>query len=116
MIGGLVGIQGGRLFKGHQFRMHAGRLKSEVRMLKLLAASLDTDISLIFKFNEGHLALSLQTDEKMPYVFKPLKMEVDACFFDERELEEEIILYSRGRQAPHTLEVVLGSDRLSIGL
>ena len=114
MIGGMVGLQGGRFFKGHQFRLKVQHLKSEVRILKLLASSLDADFTLIFRYDGRELTLDMETDEKVPYLFKPLAMEVDECLLDNKPLEEVRVLYSRSRQAVHEIEITLDSDHLII--
>lgn len=116
MIGGLTGIQGRSFFKGHQYRIGVQRLKSEVRLLKLLAVSLNADITLTFQYEGHHLTLLMDTDEKMPYLFKPLVLEADSCLFDHQELEARVVHYSRSLQEEHELELSLHSDSLIIKL
>jgi hypothetical protein len=116
MIGGIVGVQGRSFLKSHAFRMEAQKLKSEVRVLKLLASSLDADLSLIFRYDGETLCVDMETDEKLPYLFKPISFKIDGCLLDDRVLEETRILYSRSRQSPHFIEIALGLDHLKLEL
>ncbi|MBP9841421.1 MAG: hypothetical protein KBC64_03230 [Simkaniaceae bacterium] len=116
MIGGFTAIQGGKFLKNHLFRMSVERVKSEVRMIKLLASSLDADVTVIFQYDGRNLSLKVETDEKLPYPFKSFSIEADECSFDQKDLEEVRAVYSRSRQAVHEVKITHGTDHYEFSI